>query len=168
MPTRFGIILISILTAKSKLLRNLSLSSETEEKHEANYVSACRHIASQIQSRKDLSRNEIAKIVRDASARYCLSTLPRNQDILEYLDTLDSYRKLLMVKPVKTASGVAIIAVMPKPYACPQGRCLYCPGGIQANTPLSYTGANLQQFLLKSFDTIRMNRFDLNYLISCP
>ena len=151
MPTRFGIILISILTAKSKLLRNLSLSSETEEKHEANYVSACRHIASQIQSRKDLSRNEIAKIVRDASARYCLSTLPRNQDILEYLDTLDSYRKLLMVKPVKTASGVAIIAVMPKPYACPQGRCLYCPGGIQANTPLSYTGSEPATILAQKF-----------------
>jgi len=151
LPTRFGIILISILTAKSKLLRNLSLSSETEEKHEANYVSACRHIASQIQSRKDLSRNEIAKIVRDASARYCLSTLPRNQDILEYLDTLDSYRKLLMVKPVKTASGVAIIAVMPKPYACPQGRCLYCPGGIQANTPLSYTGSEPATILAQKF-----------------
>ena len=151
LPIRLGIILISILTAKSKLLRNLSFSSETEEKQEADYVSACRHVASQIQSRSNLSRNEIAKIVRDASARYCLSTLPRNQDILEYLDNLDSYRKLLMVKPVKTASGVAIIAVMPKPYACPQGRCLYCPGGIQANTPLSYTGREPATILAQKF-----------------
>jgi elongator complex protein 3 len=151
LPIRFGIILISILTAKSKLLRNLSLSSESEEKHEAMYVSACRHIASQIQSKSDLSRNEIVKIVRDASAKYCLSTLPRNQDILEYLDNSDSYRKLLIVKPVKTASGVAIIAVMPKPYACPQGRCLYCPGGIQANTPLSYTGSEPATILAQKF-----------------
>ena len=45
-----------------------------------------------------------------------------------------------MVKPVKTSSGVVVIAVMPKPYACPQGRCIYCPGGISNNTPLSYTG----------------------------
>jgi elongator complex protein 3 len=45
-----------------------------------------------------------------------------------------------MVKPAKTASGVAVIAVMPKPYECPHGRCIYCPGGIEYNTPLSYTG----------------------------
>jgi elongator complex protein 3 len=29
---------------------------------------------------------------------------------------------------------------MPKPYECPHGRCTYCPGGIEFNTPLSYTG----------------------------
>ena len=29
---------------------------------------------------------------------------------------------------------------MPKPYACPHGRCTYCPGGIEYNTPNSYTG----------------------------
>jgi elongator complex protein 3 len=122
------------------LLRNLSLAPETGKKRETDYVSACMHIASQIQSRNDLSRRDIAKIVRESSFRYCLSTLPKNQDILGYLDNSDSYRKILMVKPVKTASGVVIIAVLPKPYACPQGRCIYCPGGISANTPQSYTG----------------------------
>jgi elongator complex protein 3 len=61
--------------------------------------------------------------------------LPRNQDILEYLDNLDSYRKLLMVKPVKTASGVAIIAVMPKPYACPQGRVYTVPAVFRLTLP---------------------------------
>jgi elongator complex protein 3 len=125
--------LICILILSITLLRNFSLN-ETE------YVSACKHIASQIQSRSDLSRKDIAKVVRETSARYRLSTLPRNQDILGYLDTLNSCRKLLMVKPVKTSSGVVIIAVMPKPYACPHGRCIYCPGGIPSNTPLSYTG----------------------------
>ena len=29
---------------------------------------------------------------------------------------------------------------MPKPFACPHGRCTYCPGGIEFNTPNSYTG----------------------------
>ena len=29
---------------------------------------------------------------------------------------------------------------MPKPYACPHGRCTYCPGGIEFNSPNSYTG----------------------------
>ncbi len=151
LPIRLGIILICILPVRVSLLRNLSLPSETEEDFETDYVSACKHIASQIQSRCDLSRHDIAKIVRDVSARYCLSTLPRNQDILGYLDNLDSYRKLLMVKPVKTASGVVIIAVMPKPYACPHGRCIYCPGGISANTPLSYTGREPATMVAQKF-----------------
>jgi elongator complex protein 3 len=30
---------------------------------------------------------------------------------------------------------------MPKPFECPHGRCTYCPGGIEFNTPLSYTGS---------------------------
>ena len=46
----------------------------------------------------------------------------------------------MLKKPVKTASGVAVIALMPKPFACPHGRCTYCPGGIEFNTPNSYTG----------------------------
>ena len=78
--------------------------------------------------------------MRQASAIYSLSTLPKSKDILEFLDKSDPVRRLLMVKPVKTSSGVLVIAVMPKPYACPQGRCIYCPGGVSTNTPLSYTG----------------------------
>ena len=33
-----------------------------------------------------------------------------------------------------------MIALMAKPYACPHGRCTYCPGGIEYNSPNSYTG----------------------------
>lgn len=46
-----------------------------------------------------------------------------------------------MVKPIKTASGIVVVTVMPKPFGCPQGRCIYCPGGIEFNTPLSYIGS---------------------------
>jgi elongator complex protein 3 len=49
-------------------------------------------------------------------------------------------QKVLIRKPIKTASGVAVIALMPKPYGCPHGRCTYCPGGMEVNTPNSYTG----------------------------
>lgn len=135
---------------------------------ETEYVTACKHIASQIQSKNDLSRKEITKIVRDASARYSLSTLPRNRDILRYLDTLDSRRKLLMIKPVKTSSGVVIIAVMPKPYACPHGRCVYCPGGIQSNTPLSYTGREPVTMLAQTvgYDPYEQIRMRLSAILS--
>jgi len=40
-------------------------------------------------------------------------------------------------KPVRVISGVTPIAVMTAPLPCP-GRCIYCPGGPQMNTPKSY------------------------------
>jgi elongator complex protein 3 len=40
-------------------------------------------------------------------------------------------------KPVRTMSGVTPLAVVLKPRRCDHGRCLYCPGGIDA--PQSYT-----------------------------
>lgn len=43
-------------------------------------------------------------------------------------------------KPTRTLSGVAVVAVMTAPSACPHGRCTYCPGGLERGTPQSYTG----------------------------
>lgn len=43
-------------------------------------------------------------------------------------------------KPTRTLSGVAIVAVMTAPARCPHGRCTYCPGGVEAAAPQSYTG----------------------------
>ena len=43
-------------------------------------------------------------------------------------------------KRSRTLSGVAIVAVMTAPARCPHGRCTYCPGGLDAGTPQSYTG----------------------------
>ncbi len=42
-------------------------------------------------------------------------------------------------KPIRTKSGVTPLTVVCKPYACPHGRCTYCPGGVKAGTPNSYT-----------------------------
>jgi elongator complex protein 3 len=40
---------------------------------------------------------------------------------------------MLKVKPVRTASGIAVVAVMSKPHRCPHiattgNICIYCPG----------------------------------------
>lgn len=43
-------------------------------------------------------------------------------------------------RPTRTLSGVTIIAVMTKPYPCPHGKCIYCPGGPEQGTPQSYIG----------------------------
>ena len=108
----------------------------------STFSTACTEISQnllliQIPSKKKV-RSEIKKIC----TKYSLERIPRNYEILSTV-TGEEFMKLqnvLLKKPVKTASGVAVIALMPKPYACPHGRCTYCPGGIEFNTPNSYTG----------------------------
>jgi len=41
-------------------------------------------------------------------------------------------------KPVRSISGVIVVAVMTHPYPCPHGKCIYCPGGVSWGTPQSY------------------------------
>ncbi len=104
-----------------------------------SYQQACRSIAEQIESRKLLSVRHALRIIMEVASEYHLDTVPKNEHIIPYFQD-NRYRRLLMVRPAKTASGVAVVAVMPKPYECPHGKCTYCPGGIEFNTPLSYTG----------------------------
>ncbi|MCQ2055862.1 MAG: tRNA uridine(34) 5-carboxymethylaminomethyl modification radical SAM/GNAT enzyme Elp3 [archaeon] len=71
-----------------------------------------------------------------------LNIVPPNSAILQYTK-LDEKKKVipyLLKKPVRTMSGVAVIAVMTSPYPCPHGKCTYCPGGVDNNSPQSYTG----------------------------
>lgn len=121
-----------------------------------NYQQACLAIADRL-AKSDLSAGEVRMVVRQVSSAYGLETIPKNEHILSFLPRDSRYRRMLMVKPAKTASGVAIITVMPKPFECPHGRCVYCPGGIEFNTPLSYTGTEpatraAQQFSFDPFE----------------
>jgi elongator complex protein 3 len=126
-------------------LLSSSVTDEDNDKCDNDYYyyyyrQACKSIAEHIEGSKNpLSIRQVLKVVRQVASEYHLDTIPRNEHIIRYLQD-HRYRRLLMVKPAKTASGVAVIAVMPKPYRCPHGRCIYCPGGIEFNTPLSYTG----------------------------
>ncbi len=72
--------------------------------------------------------------------KYSLERVPSNVDILNNAasDKRAVLRKILCKKPVRTVSGVAIVAAMTSPHPCPHGRCLYCPVG--ADAPQSYTG----------------------------
>ena len=86
------------------------------------------------------NKREIFKIIKNKSSKYKLSKIPKNVDILKLLPEDNYYKKLLKLKPSKTSSGIAVITVMPMPFECPHGKCIYCPGGIEVNTPLSYIG----------------------------
>lgn len=82
--------------------------------------------------------------------QYKLSVQPRLVDIIAAIP--DFYKPYLLsklkAKPVRTASGVAPIAVMSKPHRCPHiamtgNICVYCPGGPDSDfeySSQSYTG----------------------------
>ncbi len=68
-----------------------------------------------------------------AASRHGLSSTPKLIELLaalpeDYRDKLSPY---LRVKPVRSASGIAVVAVMCKPHRCPHlaftgGVCVYC------------------------------------------
>jgi elongator complex protein 3 len=76
--------------------------------------------------------------------KYGLSAVPKNSAILAAAGPVEreQLRKILLVKPTRTLSGVAPVAVMTSPAPCPHGRCLPCPGGPAHpfRSPQSYTG----------------------------
>ena len=68
--------------------------------------------------------------------------MPSNVDWIDQLPAPDraEFDGRVRRKPTRSLSGVAIVAVMTAPAACPHGRCTYCPGGLALGTPQSYTG----------------------------
>ncbi|MCL1811531.1 MAG: tRNA uridine(34) 5-carboxymethylaminomethyl modification radical SAM/GNAT enzyme Elp3 [Methanomassiliicoccaceae archaeon] len=71
-----------------------------------------------------------------------LADVPPNSSILKEVmpEDRELLEPLLIKKPMRTMSGVAVVAVMTSPYPCPHGKCAYCPGGVENGSPQSYTG----------------------------
>jgi elongator complex protein 3 len=71
-----------------------------------------------------------------------LSRVPSNSETLDFAseEQVPLIVPMLQRKPVRTMSGVAVVAVMTSPAECPHGRCSYCPGGVNNGSPQSYTG----------------------------
>ena len=90
------------------------------------------------------SLEDVSRIKTHAVAKYKLSRVPSNPEIIAVLKTGEEKRRLLPVlrrKSTRTISGVTVVAVMTQPYPCPQPEpCVYCPGGPPFGVPQSYTG----------------------------
>jgi len=86
----------------------------------------------------------IVAVKIDICRKYGLPVVPKNSAILAVASVQDReiLRKILLVKPTRTLSGVAPVAVMTSPAPCPHGKCLPCPGGPDHpfKSPQSYTG----------------------------
>jgi elongator complex protein 3 len=89
------------------------------------------------------TQDDVNRIKIRTAAKHHLQHIPSNSEIIAALNPRQK-RKLLHVlrrKSTRTISGVTVIAVMTKPYPCPQPEpCAYCPGGPTYGVPQSYTG----------------------------
>ncbi|CAN1777229.1 Elongator complex protein 3 [Linum perenne] len=113
-----------------------------------------RAIAEIVNSMVELSRKnqtvDLNAIKSAACRKYGLSRAPKLVEMIAALPESDRESLLpkLRAKPVRTASGIAVVAVMSKPHRCPHiattgNICVYCPGGPDSDfeySTQSYTG----------------------------
>ncbi len=100
-------------------------------------------LARKISKKEKLSLECLSRLKRMASKKYNLPC-PTNINLLESYRQMTRNKEikpdknienLLVTKDIRTSSGVAIVAVLTKPYPCP-GACVYCPS--EKGMPKSY------------------------------
>ncbi len=96
-------------------------------------------ITEYIENGKIKNKEELQKEKLILSKKFNLDIVPSDVEILNFKDN-KKYVNLLRKKPTRTISGVAVVAAMTSPEACPHGKCIFCPGGVDNNSPQSYTG----------------------------
>jgi len=140
------------------------------QKSEIVFEAACLEISKNLLAITEPTSHDVKREVKKICIKYALERIPRNYEILAEVKGSDfiKLQKALIRKPVKTASGVAVIALMPKPYACPHGRCTYCPGGVVYNTPNSYTGMepSTQNAIANNYDPKKQIIDKLDHLLT--
>ncbi len=98
-------------------------------------------LSNEIKSKEELHKQKIR-----LCKKYKIDNIPPDSEILANIphdfsdEKLEILIKILRTKPMRTISGVAIVAVMTSPESCPHGQCIPCPGGPINQTPQSYTG----------------------------
>ncbi|KAJ3086631.1 Elongator subunit [Quaeritorhiza haematococci] len=117
----------------------------------ATLVKCCAEIVNELiaahKAKKDVN---VGALKSRVSRKYKLSTQPKLVDIIAAIP--EQYKTALLpklkAKPIRTASGIAVVAVMCKPHRCPHiamtgNICVYCPGGPDSDfeySTQSYTG----------------------------
>jgi len=110
----------------------------------------CQEILKEAKKNNVQDLNKFNHIKLEVLNRLKYQTIPKNATIASIASEEDRklFKKILSMKPVRTISGVAPIALMTDPYPCPHtikgiGPCTYCPGGPGSpfgDVPQSYTG----------------------------
>lgn len=123
---------------------------------------------------KKHSKKQINQLKVKLCGKYHLKKIPTDIDIMMHAEESDlkKIKKMLLTKPMRSMSGVAPIAVMSAPAACPHGKCTFCPGGPGSafgDVPQSYTGnePSTMRAIRAGFDSyiIVFNRLE-QYVVS--
>ncbi|KAI1907003.1 Elongator subunit [Ophidiomyces ophidiicola] len=145
------------LTMRPVTQRKLPKAAKLPPENE-RYMRACSDIANALiqdyeaqrdstKPKKDINLN---KLRGQISKKHSLSTQPSLTAIIAAVP--EHYKKYilpkLIAKPIRTSSGIAVVAVMCKPHRCPHiaytgNICVYCPGGPDSDfeySTQSYTG----------------------------
>ena len=119
-----------------------------------NFNQVCVEILEELSKNNVKTQYELNQIKLRILSKYKskgkIKQIPKNADIYfsASQEARGKFKELLSLKPVRTISGVAPIALMSDPYPCPHsmkgiGPCSYCPGGpgsVFGDVPQSYTG----------------------------
>jgi len=112
-----------------------------------SFQKACKEILKELRKGKIRGQHSFNSLKMRIIRKYKgLGKIPKNVDIVNIASKRDRERfsDLLTIKPSRTISGVAVVAIMGKPYKCPHKKpCIYCPGGVGSvfgDMPQSYTG----------------------------
>ncbi len=99
-------------------------------------------LAEMILSGKITSKDDLNRAKVRISGKYRLDRIPSNTEIMRYIpeERREEFYHIIRIKPTRSLSGVAVVAIMTSPYSCPHGKCIYCPGGPERGTAQSYTG----------------------------
>jgi len=103
----------------------------------------------------EMTSEDVNRLKLEWARKYSAKRLPKNSEILKLIREDEGFQELirqpdypaqplmdsLRIKPTRTAAGVATVAVMTSPHHCPHGKCICCPGGVENNSPQSYTGS---------------------------
>ena len=101
------------------------------------------YILNKLLSAKPESRNDLMNAKRKIAKELKID-IPPNSELLKSYAKLRkkksikenlNFERLLRKRAIRTMSGIAPVAVLTKPYACP-GKCAYCPS--EKNVPQSY------------------------------
>src|SRR3989344_6564404 len=89
------------------------------------------------------NKDKLAKLKNNLSRKFKLKKIPKDAEILSYIQDDEEVKQFLSIKHVRTISGVAPVSLFTLPEKCKHGTCIFCPGGpgsIFGDVPQSYTG----------------------------
>ncbi|GFR87141.1 elongator complex protein 3 [Elysia marginata] len=128
---------------KKKVVHDLS-------KEEVMVMAVAEIVSELVKAVRENRDVDLNKLKTKIASKYNMSSQPRLVDIIAAVP--QEFKKMLLpklkAKPVRTASGIAVVAVMCKPHRCPHiamtgNICVYCPGGPDSDfeySTQSYTG----------------------------